>query len=83
MEATKRIETRYGAITEANSDFGYGQVWLEDEVIMYQDGRGWKSWKTVKGFERWADKQNAMSNGVFDAIDTREPRNTNTVNSWN
>lgn len=62
------IATKYGTITESREDFGYGQVWAERGEIVYQDACGYKSWKTVKGFERWADKQNTINGGVYQTI---------------
>lgn len=76
------IKTAYGIITEANSDFGYGYVTIEDGHIAYYDSTAWKTWKTVAGFERWAEKRNKMCGGVYDEIDTREYAPAHTVNSW-
>lgn len=76
------IETAYGIITKANSDFGYGFVTIEDGAITYRDSMVWKTWKTVKGFENWVKKQNAINGGVFDRIATREYKPTHTVLSW-
>lgn len=64
-------ETKYGTVTEAHSDFGYGYVTEEDGCIAYRDSTRWKTWKTVKGFERWADRQNEKSGGVFSRIEAR------------
>ncbi len=66
------INTAYGTITEANSDFGYGFVTIENGAIVYRDSMVWKSWKSVKGFENWIKKQNKMCGGAFDKIETRE-----------
>lgn len=65
------IETKYGTITEKNSDFGYGYVTIEDEKITYRDGMTWKTWKTAKGFENWVAKQNRTNGGVYKAIESR------------
>lgn len=62
------IGTKYGYVTTDRADFGYGMVWLEGSEIVYQDACGYKSWKTVRGFERWADRQNEMSGGQYKAI---------------
>jgi hypothetical protein len=62
-------ETRYGTITYAMQDFGYGSVWIDDDgSIAYQDACGYKKWKTIKGFEKWVAKQNAMCGGVYENI---------------
>lgn len=77
------VETRFGTITHAASDFGYGNVTLEsDGRIAYRDSYIWKEWKTVRGFERWADKQNVICCGVYDRIQTREYHPRKTVLSW-
>lgn len=62
------VETKFGTITGARADFGYGQVWLDDGSITYMDCCGYKRWKTVRGFERWADRQNAINGGVYTPI---------------
>lgn len=76
------IETTYGTITEANSNFGYGFVTIEDSKIVYRDSMVWKSWKTVKAFEKWIEKQNKMCGGVFSKIETREYAPINGGLSW-
>ena len=62
------VLTKFGKVSTDKADFGYGWVWLERDEIVYQDACGYKSWKTVRGFERWADRQNAMTNGRYAAI---------------
>ncbi|MDU6011810.1 MAG: hypothetical protein E6Y86_07175 [Slackia sp.] len=76
------VRTKFGNITQADSDFGYGHVFIEDGKIVYGDMCGWKTWKTVRGFERWVDKQNVMSSGAYDKIRTREYKPRKTVLSW-
>lgn len=62
------ILTKFGKLSTDKADFGYGMVWLEGDHITYQDMCGFKTWKTVRGFERWVDRQNTMSNGRYAAI---------------
>lgn len=76
------VGTKYGDITTDKADFGYGMIWLERDEIVYMDCCGFKSWKTVRGFERWADRQNTMSNGVYKAIDNSMCKHVKTVLSW-
>lgn len=65
------IETTYGTVTENNSEFGYGFITIDGGEITYCDSMGWKSWKTVRGFENWVKRQNKTCGGVFDKIATR------------
>lgn len=66
----KTINTKYGTLTNRMTAFGYGSVWVtKDGHIEYADICGYKIWKTVRGFEKWADKQNVCSNGVYQPID--------------
>lgn len=76
------ICTKYGIISTDKADFGYGMIWLERDEIVYVDSCGFKSWKTVRGFERWVDRQNAMTNGVYDSIDNSMCKHVKTVLIW-
>lgn len=76
------INTKYGIITEDKADFGYGMIWAERGEIVYMDPCGFKSWKTVRGFERWVAKQNAMCGGVYKEIDNSMCKHSTTVLSW-
>ena len=82
MSIAETATTKFGTITMANSDFGYGTVFIKDGKINYIDIGTWKQWSTVRGFERWVEKQNAISGGAFDRISTREYRPVKTVLSW-
>ena len=50
------ITTKLGTVTENWQDFGYGSVWHSNGVINYRDCTDWKQFKTVKGFERFAER---------------------------
>lgn len=70
----KIVRTKYGIITRRCSDFGYGWVSIstdyEGNKILYADCEEMRYWKTVRGFERWIEKQNVINSGVYDKIDT-------------
>lgn len=76
------IGTKYGNISTDKADFGYGMIWLEGDHITYMDMCGFKTWKTVRGFERWVEKQNAITNGVYETIDNSVRKHGKTVLSW-
>ncbi len=76
------IGTKYGKVSTDKADFGYGMIWLEGDEIVYQDVCGFKSWKTVRGFERWVAKQNAINGGVYKTIDNSMCKHVKTINSW-
>lgn len=62
------IKTKFGTITEEWQDFGYGSIFAEDGVIKYRDSTEWKSWKTVRGFEKWVEQESKICHGVYDRI---------------
>lgn len=76
------IATKYGNISTDKADFGYGMIWLERDEIVYMDCCGFKTWKTVRGFERWVARQNAMCGGVYKTIDNSMCKHNKTVLSW-
>lgn len=76
------IGTKYGNISTDKADFGYGTIWLEGDHITYMDRCGFKTWKTVRGFERWVAKQNKMCGGAYDRIESSPCKHVRTVLSW-
>lgn len=69
MITTESVSTKYGTITTEWQSFGYGRVYLSDGKINYRDSFDWQIWKTVRGFERFADRLNEYMGGQIGQIE--------------